>query len=557
MSAKASWIKRSTVMLAVAMVACLAAINSLDNPTTAAADPIANWSLNPSPAIIPTDTGADVTMTINDPIIYDGRYVTVDKLHFPGQRYQTIDIGISPQKNQASGGDAGYNIVVNTLNVVGSGYLFSTSGVYSSTATTNNTQRLLPPYGVYYGYNSRASSASHSSATITVVATGDNTQLITGQNLLLYPLVGKVSAVIWYHDGHLYENRYITPGGNAATDNFAGNDKTLGTGNLLIGGVGGSCLGNGAACTSAWTDDGNYKSNPSGSNYYRASMFSGDVQNVTVKGNPKVSGVDSVLFAGIPAFDIETGYCGLYDTNATSGTKFFMAENPELVTCTAPSITASSTSPNDTPNLVFDYTRNSQQCEAAQAQTTTTTVHACMTPVNGTLRFSAPPLPGETPPQYNGWVAGPHPFQLTITTSGSSGTVVKTIDFTLIYVRPTPPGTLSIDKRAWLDVPPGTSYDDILAGGLTGLYQELKPIYDGSADPPMMKLPVLPSGTFVTFTFTVLNSVPPVPDTDFTGRSGLSNVLVQDDGVTVPNCPLLNLLVNVPVGCTARVEMRA
>jgi len=524
MNTKTSWVKRSSAMLAVAMVVCLAAIYSLDHVTPATADPIPpqNWSLDTT--TVSTETGADVTMTITDPIIHDGRYVSVDTLTFPGKRNQTIDTGIIVRDELGAG--TPFTIIANASSS-SSGYLTSTSGVYLfGTTPSSTTPVFMPRYGLYYGYSSLVSG---NMATRTMMATGNGTNLNSPIPHMALPLSGVITTTLRNQTGTSFSEslNIVPPSGQGqlqSTSNISAATGVLGDGTLLIGGVGGSCLdGNTspATCQAAWDQDAGLRA--SGSN--RASMFVGNITSVTITGGTG----EQLLFKGTPAYDLMTGQCGLYDTVEA---RFITSQDPvnAPLTCATPTITVTSV---DVPSLVFNYSRSSVHCTSIQAQAG----HFCMTGVDGTLRLSVPPLP-------QGWVPGEHEFVLTIT----SGSVVKTITFTLVYM---PPGTLTITKQAWV------------LDAESGEYEEL--VYDDSTDPPV--IPVLPSGTSIKFTFTVVYEVRDVDgvadDSIFDGRPGLVDVVVEDDVLTTENpdphtiCEINHLWVNTPDVCTVYVELGA
>jgi len=242
-------------------------------------------------------------------------------------------------------------------------------------------------------------------------------------------------------------------------------------------------------------------------------MFHGDITSFKAYGNPGTTSDtnDVLLFNGIPAYDQLTGFCGLYDTVSST---FKTAEDATLLKCGQPPIAVESTSGD--PKMVFTHIEDLGQCSAP-------VVSPCMksTMIGDTviLRLALPPLP-------DGWAAGSHPFRMTIILGDN---VTKTIDFTLYYVDgTTPPGELSIDKRAWKDVPHNTEYADII-----GNFEELP---DGA---------VIPADTNITFTYTVLYEVAS-DEGDYTGRPGLTDVTVTDGGALV--CTI-DLTVNVAEGC--------
>jgi len=521
---KTSWVRRSTAGLAVSLVVSLAAINQVTHQATADPTPIANWSLDTTEVSIAS--GGDVYVTIDDPIIHDTRYVPVDKLTFPGKRHQTIDTGIVVQDHLPAIDKAGFNVQAWVSRQVGSGYLFSTNGVF--TYAESGTKILLPRYGVFYGYSSLVPRDSNFSAIRTVLSAGTNidfpsTAQTTQTNIPL-PFTGFFSATLSNPSGVSFiEERDITPIGassptQALTTNIGKDPSFLGGTTLLVGGVGGPCL-SATSCESVWTTDGLYKTDSSIYHRYSASMFEGDVTSFKIFGNTDGTSAtnNTLIFDGIPAYDQVTGYCGLYDT-LSAQFKTAEAGSEALVTCASQTPTISVASMSDSPSLVFDYIENPAQCSSTQ----TPVINPCVTSVDGVLRLALPPLP-------DGWAAGAHPFRLTI----SYGDAQRIIDFTLFYVGPVPPGQLSIRKRAWKDVPVGMPYAAILGGGFTELL-------DGA---------VIPLDTDVTFTFTVLYAVAPDSGGDYTGRSGLKDVVVTNGSVQV--CTL-DVDVNVPQGCTMR-----
>jgi len=550
MTVKTPLVRRSLVLFVVACVAFLAAIDTLPHPASIAATSAIDdqhWSIDSQE--VSTGNGGAVSLSFTDPFIKDGRYIIVDKLHFPGLQGQTIDTGIvlrdKLHKNvtnvQPNILYPGFAIEANTVNVVGSGYIWSTSGVYSS---TGSQQLLLPRYGVYYGFSSggvRDGSPSFSS-TRTVMSNADGSDWPSNshtQTFIRLPLLGTVSSVIQNPDGSsFYENRYINPPTSTnetkyqETTGITRDTTALGDGTILIGGVGGACLGNVSNCDVAWLNDAKFRTDytSSNSNYYRASMFFGDIKDLKITGDEKINNVDKTLFDGVPAFDLLTGYCGFYDTVTA---QFIIAENPDLVTCTPPSVTLTS----GTPGLTFTYLQNHPSPNTATCLTgqNLPAGEGCFTmTAAGTLGLSFPILPDT-------WLPGMHHFQVEIRFADEA----RTIDFDIVYM---PPGTLTLVKRAWQDVPADTSYDDILDGE----YVEI--ISDESASPPV--IPVLSSDTSITFTFTAeyVVHVDGVPDSDFTGRAGLTDVSVTDDVLNADGsvlCVIDDLLVNTPVGCTS------
>ena len=518
-----SRVRRTLALVSSVIVAVTAVIVATDK-ALADPTPITNWSFDTTQ--VSAVFGGDVNLTIDDPIIRKGRYVSVDALHFTGERYQTIDTGIVLGDNLPNVVGADFTVQANATQT-GGGYLFSTSGVYTSTASSSV---LLPRYGVYYGTSpfNKLPRDSHQSGMRTVLSTGNNIEFPTGitQTNIALPITGSLSATISNPTGSSFrEKRSLQPPDDPPkveeTTAIGQSPSILGDGTLLIGGVGGPCLATPAAtaCDTFWSQDDGFRSySHDNLQFYRSSMFQGDMTSFKVFGNPgKTSDTNnSPLFDGIPAYDMVTGYCGFFDRLSS---QFKTAQTPSLIECTTPRITAISTNP-DSSRLIFDY-ETSVQYAAAPGQT----IHAPLTSVDGALRFSVPALPQD-------WSGGDHEFILMIT----SGSMKKSIIFTLCYVGAMPHGQLRVEKHAWIDVPPGTSYSDIINGNYTE-------IPSGS---------VLPSNTILTFTYTVTYEVEEPPGIVYTGLPGLPEVIVAGPGVDDPTvCTLRDLLVNIPSGCAS------
>jgi len=496
----------------------LAAISSVNDQANADSIPITNWSFDTTDVSI--DSGGDVYLTINGSIIQDSRYAPVDKLTFPGKRHQTIDTGIVVRDHIPAVDHTGFNVQAWVSRQVGSGYLFSTNGVFTNTGS--GTKILIPRYGVFYGTSSISPFDSNFSAMRTVMSQGTGDILNTSQSTLAniaLPFTGFFSGTLSNPSGISFiEERNITPIGqssptHASTAKIGKDSSFLGDATLLVGGVGGPCLSSPAtSCEPVWKTDAEYKTDPSIYRKQSAAMFEGDVTAFKIFGNTDGT---SAIFDGVPAYDKLTGYCGLYDTVSA---RFTTAEPgyETLVTCAAQTATISVTSTSDSPSLLFDYIANPAQCSSAQTPVT----NPCLTSLDGVLRLALPPLP-------DGWAPGEHPFRLTI----SYGSVQRTIDFTLNYIGSTPPGEFSIQKRAWRDVPAGIGYAAILGGGFVE-------IFDGA---------VIPSNTAIIFTYTVRYDVPADERGDYTGMPGLENVVVTDGGQTICTINVLN--VNRPEGC--------
>ena len=519
---KISVAKRTAALLG-AVVFVLAAINTVNDQAVADSIPITNWSFDTTEVSIAS--GGDVYLTINGPIIQDSRYVLVDKLTFPGKQHQTIDTGIVVRDHIPAVDHTGFNVQAWVPRQVGSGYLFSTNGVF--TYAQSGTKILFPRYGVFYGYSSRTPRDANNSAIRTVMSPGTDTDIFNDpqhtQENIAHSFEGFFSATLSNPSGLSFiEERNITPIGqssptHASTARIGKDPSFLGDTTLLIGGVGGPCLSV-TSCEPVWETDAKYKEDTYVYRKYSASMFEGDVTAFKIFGNTDGT---NAIFDGVPAYDQVTGYCGFYDT--VSG-QFKTAEPgyETLVTCSAQTPSISVTSISDSPSLEFEYVTDPAQCSSVPTPVT----NPCVTSVDGALRLALPPLP-------DGWEPGGHPFRLTI----SYGTVDRTIDFILTYVGSTPPGTLSIDKRAWEGVPVGTQHDAILKGAFTKLP-------DGAA---------LPLDTDITFTFTVLYEVPADEGVNYTGRPGLTNVVITDKvgDTEILICVIDTVLVNTPVGCTA------
>jgi len=520
---KISVAKRTAALLG-AVVFVLAAINTVNDQAVADSIPITNWSFDTTEVSIAS--GGDVYLTINGPIIQDSRYVLVDKLTFPGKQHQTIDTGIVVRDHIPAVDHTGFNVQAWVPRQVGSGYLFSTNGVF--TYAQSGTKILFPRYGVFYGYSSRTPRDANNSAIRTVMSPGTDTDIFNDpqhtQENIAHSFEGFFSATLSNPSGLSFiEERNITPIGqssptHASTARIGKDPSFLGDTTLLIGGVGGPCL-SATSCEPVWTTDAWYKTEKDADpsyHYYSASMFEGDITAFKIFGNTDGT---NAIFDGIPAYDQVTGYCGFYD--ALSG-QFKTAEPgyETLVTCSSQTPDISVTSIDDSPSLEFDYVTDPTQCSSVQ----TPVINPCLTSVDGVLRLALPPLP-------DGWSPGGHLFRLTI----SYGDVHRTIDFMLNYISSTPIGSLSIDKQAWKNVPVGTDWQEIVNGSC----------YQANED-HCVQLPqdsVIPIGSTVTFTFTVSY----VLDDEWTGKPGLSEVIVTDDGDEV--CKLTNVLVNTPIGC--------
>ena len=513
------------------VIVSLAAIHSV-NPANA--DPVYSEFDNVTYAAgatdIPSPTARDVDLTITDPIIHDARYVTVDSLTFPGKRYQTIDTGITADGIIDSSN--GVKVEAQTSNVVGGGYLFSTSGVFRS---TGGEYALVPRYGLFYGYTNTSpfdNQTKHSATRVTIA----DYSWTSESSKVLQPLDGTITTTLSNPTTSTYKVAISINGTSPTQSNVNKNLNGLsdgGPGPIVIGGVNGTCLEKlnpetkceGTSTNEGWKRESTYVSTPNLPNYH-TSMFQGSISQFRIYG--KNNALD---FDGVPAYDLMTGYCGFYDI-VTS--KFTTAETPSLVTCTppTPTMTLESVSGSDSPNLVFTYARSDAECAQAKAQTTATTVYACMAPTaDGKLRLSVPSLPA-------GWALGPHSFLLTVSASASQG---RTTTISLFYV---PEGTLNVVKQAWMNVPAGADFQYITSGQC-----------NTDDTTKCINLPndsAIPSGSQVTFTFSVTYSVTPVPQLGvMAGRYGLPTVVVTDQingGSPTQVCTISDILVSDPPG---------
>lgn len=532
-SVKISRAKRIVALLGSAIVA-LAAIHSV-SPASADDPPyigVDSMTYTPGANDIPSLTGRDLDLTISDPLIYDARYVTVDKLHFPGFRYQTINTGIIADAMIDT--THGLKVDTTTSSPVGGGFLFSTYGVFRS--GTGLEYALVPRYGLYFGHTESTPRDVNQNATRVVIADIQDTK--ESNNRVLLALDGRITTTLSNQNsngGAAYTRVTIGIGTTTTpTTPLTTVGKPLSSlknggvpGSIVIGGVtdGGTtaaCLEtNKTACDAivspkrGWDLESTY----AGTSSYKKSMFTGDIGLFTITKNTldaqgTVTGSD-VVYQGIPAYDLMTGYCGYYDFISQ---QFSTAEagHESLVTCKPDNPTLTVESVSDSPKMVFTY---SSDC--TQAPSTT----ACMTSIAGTLRLSLPPLP-------TGWEPGAHLFQLAI----DSGNTLKITTFAVFYV---PTGTLSIDKRAWMDVPAGTTFEAIVGGTCS----ECDEVPSGTT---------IPLGSDVVFTFTVAYSVLPDPQLgSWAGRYGLPDVDVTDranNGPVTDVCTISDILVSDPAG---------
>jgi len=195
------------------------------------------------------------------------------------------------------------------------------------------------------------------------------------------------------------------------------------------------------------------------------------------------------FFDGIPAYDLVTGTYGLYDTVSGS----FFGNQSGVGAITGPAV----------GYAVLVGGNPCQPVTFTAANTLTCTVPAST-------------LPGD----------GAGPVDVTVT---RDATTILTLAGAYDYVAPTPPGVLTVVKRAWAGVPPGATYDEIVDDQLTGV-RELSSGTVVLADQP------------ITWTYTVTYA------TEQADAAGLTDVAITDSDLG-PVCVLPALAANQPDGC--------